>query len=219
MIFNFSDKLEGIKEFLDVLSWKKIAQVSVFLAILLCAWASYESRESIYNFVKNSKLSNQSPTISISKITASDIQGIVDKSELIIGIQIIIVDFQRNTRSVAYTYTDDTGLRNIYDNFQKNNIFDFPLFTNDESNNKRLVELINGEFVCVQFHETMSAKILPAADQYIKTTCSTGIPPFYGKFSGVVSVYTKRTPSAEEVDQIRGLAKNISAIVYERDLR
>jgi hypothetical protein len=218
-MFSFFDKVTGVKIFLGILTWKKIAQVAVFLLILLSAWAAFESRESIYNFIKSYKLSSNLPTLTISKTTSSEIETTVNKSDLIVAIQITVVNFQKNERNIIYTYIDDTELRTIYENYQRNNIFDLPLFTNAETNNKILVDLINGEYVCTIFKDTITYKLIPMAENHIKTICSSGIPPFYGKFSGIVSVFTKRIPTIEEIDQLRGLTKNISAIVYERDFK
>jgi hypothetical protein len=183
------------------------------------AWATYESRNSIYNYITRSKISNNSHPVKLSRSSTEEIIKSVGKSQLIVGIQVFVVDFQRNAREVIFTTSDVPELKLIYENFEKSNIFEFPLFNADIANNKRLVSLINGEFACNPFKETIGYKILPEASKHIEYVCAVGIPPFYGKFSGIVSIYLNRQPTVEEVDQIRNLSKNISSLIYEKDFR
>jgi hypothetical protein len=214
-----TEKLASIQKFLDILTWTKISQLVVFLIIVALSWAAYESRQPIYNYVTKTKLANSSPPVKLSKSTKDEIVNSVEKSQLIIGIQVTVVDFPKNSREVIFTTTDSPDLRSIYDNFEKSNIFEFPLFNADVANNKRLVSLINGEFVCSPFEETLGFRILPEAGKHVRYVCAVGIPPFYGKFSGIVSIYLNRQPTSEEVDQIRNLSKNISSLIYEKDFR
>jgi len=213
------EKLASIQKFLDILTWTKLAQLVVFLVIVALAWATYESRESIYNYVTRSKISSVSHPVKLSKSSSEEVVRTVSKSQLIVGVQIFVVDFQRNAREVIFTTTDVPELKLMYENFEKSNIFEFPLFNADIANNKRLVNLINGEFACYPFKETIGYKILPDASKHIEYVCAVGIPPFYGKFSGIVSIYLNRQPTAEEIDQIRNLSKNISSLIYEKDFR
>jgi hypothetical protein len=214
-----TEKLASIQKFLDILTWTKIAQLVVFLLIVALAWATYESRNSIYNYITRSKISNNSHPVKLSRSSTEEIIKSVGKSQLIVGIQVFVVDFQRNAREVIFTTSDVPELKLIYENFEKSNIFEFPLFNADIANNKRLVSLINGEFACNPFKETIGYKILPEASKHIEYVCAVGIPPFYGKFSGIVSIYLNRQPTVEEVDQIRNLSKNISSLIYEKDFR
>jgi hypothetical protein len=214
------DKLSVVQSFLKALSWQKIAQLTVFFFLVGLAWATYENRQLIYNFASQPRLSRHTPTIAtLSKTTTDEIDVIVKKSVLIVGIQVILVDFQRNTRHALYSSIDNVELKATYEAYAQGSFGEMSLFNNDLLNNRRLVDLINGDFVCTPFADTAGAKILPAATKYINTTCSVGIPPFYGKFTGIVHVYTSRQPTPEEVDQIRTMSKNLSSNIFDRDLR
>jgi hypothetical protein len=212
--------LTTVQHFLKVLTWKKIAQVTVFLFVISLAWATYETRQSIYNFVNQSKIESHTPeSIKLSKKTIKEINSAVDKSDLIVGIQITIVDFQKNIRSTIYTYTDDNNILGIYQRYEDSGLSDLPIFSNDVIDNRRMVDLINGEFICTPFTSTIDNKLIPEASKYISTICANGIPPYYGKFMGMVSVFTKRPPTSEEVDQIRTLTKDLSMMVYDNDFK
>ena len=82
-----------------------------------------------------------------------------------------------------------------------------------------MIDLINGEFVCSPFTDTIGSKIIPELAKHIHTVCANGIPPYYGKFLGIVSIYTKRAPLPEEQDQIRSIAKNLSSMIYDNNFK
>lgn len=220
-MFNLLSKIEQIKNFLGVLSWEKILQVTTLIIILIISWATFENRESIYNFVNQKKLStSRQKNIYLSKKTTDEIDSSVTRSSIIIGVQVVVVDFQSNTRTVVYTYTDNRELMHAYNRYAATNITqEIPLFNSDTANNNRMIALINGEFLCNDFNGSIGAKYAPETVDYIHTICSNGIPPFYGKFTGIISVYLGKKPTAEEVDQVKTLSKKLSSIIYENDLK
>jgi hypothetical protein len=217
---SFFTNLTAVQKFLITLTWKKIFQVSVFLIIVGISWVMYETRESIFGFISLPRLASHAPgRFGISRKTATDLAAQVDKSGIIIAIQLTIVDFQKNTKSIIYTYTDNPNVSEIYKRFEEGGFVDLPIFSSDIQNNRRMVDLINGEFVCVPYSDTLVFRIVPESGKYISTVCESGIPPLYGKFTGIISVYLKINPAPEEVDQIRALAKGLSASIYEKDFR
>jgi len=151
----------------------------------------------------------------ISKKAIDDIDSAVSKYDLIIGIQITQVDFQKNVRHILYTSIDDKDLEKIYNEFLKDSIGDVPLFNGDAENDERLARIINGEFVCRPFPKTLPGRLMPSASKYVDTVCAVSIPPSYGRIVGIVTVYIKRTPTEIELDQIRYLSQNLADLVYK----
>lgn len=216
----FTDKLTGVHKFLDILSWKKIFQLAAFLFVVALAYGTYELRESIYNYANQTKISKTSAIIQkISKQSMAEVDEAEKKSDLIIAIQVVIIDFQKNVRIPVYTASTHPELKRLYDEYKKNAIAEVPLFSGDVTNNKHLIELINGEFTCYPFSETLVSKVLPESGKFINTACAIGVPPYYGKFSGSIVFYLKRAPTPSEVEQIRALGRTLSANIYDRDIR
>jgi len=215
-----NDNLTNIQKFLNILTWKKILQLGLFLFVISLALVTYELRESIYNYANQTRLSRVGPPVEkLSKKSIENVDNAAKKSSIIIGIQVVVVDFQKNTRTPIYTTTPDPVLASIYEQYVKTSISDAPLFTTDVVNNRHIVDLINGEFICYPFSESLVSKYAPEAGKYIHTACAVGIPPYYGRFTGSVIIYVNRQPTAEDVDQIRNLAKTLSTSIYEKDFR
>lgn len=214
------DKLSTVQKFLQALTWKKIAQFTVFVIIVMLTWAAYENRQSIYNSANQSKIPNSSPVVQkLSRESINQIETTVRRSEIIVGIQIVFVDFQKNTRYVVYTYADSPELNDAYTRFLSGAIAEVALFNEDVTNNKKIINLINGEFVCNPFTDTISSKLIQDASKYVDTMCAGGIPPYYGKFTGFIDVYLSRKPTADEIDQVRTLTKLLGSSIYEQNLK
>jgi hypothetical protein len=130
-----------------------------------------------------------------------------------------MVDFQKNTKTYVYYYIKDPRVLKIYQTYVNAASTETPLFNNDDTNNKRIIELINGEFICTPFDFKYILSVIPEVSQYVSTVCSNGIPPYYGKFMGLVSIYTKRPPTQTEIDQIRVIINKLSSSIYTRDIK
>lgn len=213
------DKFKAAQGFLRILSWQKIAQIAVFLFVVMLAWGIYENRESIYQFAGQQKLPLNTSVTKLSKQSTDMIGSAVLRSDIIIGIQILIVDFPRNTQHIIYNNIDNLTFREVYDKYNAGAISEIPLFNDDIVNNRRLIELINGQFVCSPFQTTITGKLFPMANSVVSSVCSNAIPPRYGNFTGTVNVYLGRQPTPEEFDQIRTLTRYIGSQIYDNDLK
>lgn len=218
----FEDSLEKVQSLINSLTWKKIAMFSVLTIIIGFSVAIFENRNAVYNFVSPLWVRDDIPSSkrTLSKNTMDHIDAIVRKSDLVVAIQVTLVDFQRNTRTVTYTSIDDPGLRGVYAEFEKSRVpVEVPLFTADIINNKRVVDLVNGEFICNPYKETIAATLVPESTKYIVTLCANSVPPYYGRFSGILGVYLKREPTKIEIEQIRNVSTTLGLVIFNNDLR
>ena len=219
-IEDVTERLNLVQRFLKILSWKKIFQLFLLILIIGVSFGLFENRITFYSYLSNLKFGDDKPRVyRISEKTVKEIDDLVNQAELINGIQIVVVDFDKNTRSVVHVTFDDEKLKLAYQKYTQGSIADIPLFNSDTANNLRLSRIINGDFVCTPFKETHAYTLVPAAESAVDTLCSNGIPPYYGKFIGVLSFYLTRKPIDNEVDQLRALSRALSTVVFERDFR
>lgn len=149
--------------------------------------------------------------LTLSPVLKSRVKAVGDINENIVAIQIVHVDLSKNVRSLRFMYIKDSRLSAFAEEYNKGRISPFyPVFTSDNINNDRITRIINHEFVCSPYEETLSAKVVPVSTSYVKVICSIGIPPSYGRFNGIVAILLKNTPSENEIAIIRSYIKKLS---------
>lgn len=218
---NLVDTVSNIQKFLNVLTWKKIIQLLTFMLIIGLTWATYENREVIYGFASQKRIDATSPHVTeLSTPTIQAIKIVADKSENIEAIQVILADFQKNERIIIYTYIEEEEkvLRDIWLKYSSGSVGNMALFTDNVADNKVVVDLINGEFICRLYSETINARLAPESAKYVKFTCANGIPASYGRFTGIILLYLKYQPTIEEHDQLKSATRILSTHIFENDL-
>lgn len=213
--------LKGIIALLKVLTWMKIVQATVLIIILGSTYGFWENRVTIYNSLRvGARVEVEQPLVLLlSTGTINMLDNTTTKmKDLIGGIQVVNVNFKKNTRSTSYLVSSDADLKKSYENFVAKKISDTPLFTDLETNNQRIIDLINGEFVCYDFKNTPAIRIFPEASNSISTVCSISIPPYYGRFSGYMNIYLTRKPTIDDNGIIRQIARDLSLHIYEYDV-
>ncbi len=214
----FIGNLKILQQFLTKLSWGKIAQLFVLFLVLLSGWITFQTRDDITRFVSTGHFERTMPLRTLSKKTTDELDLTVSKIDVIVGIVINSIDFKTNTRHVVYMSTTNPDLKRILSN-HPNVMLDQPLFTNNADQNKRIISLINGDFVCGKYILTAGSMEMPETRPFIDTVCANSIPPYYGKIVGTISIFVKKEPSNEEIDQIRVLSKGLSATIYNNELK
>jgi hypothetical protein len=209
--------IEGLRKFLNVLSWTKVIQAFLVAMVLVGSLIAWEGRGIFYRFFQVNQMTQ---TITLSKKSISEIESFTRTSEIVIGTQITSVDLQKNTRKVLFAAVDDDRIRKLYDRYLEDiKITEFPLFKNDDQvNNTRIINLLNGHFVCNPYPESLAGHVMPEGAVVISTVCAIGIPPEYGKFVGIVTLYLKRPPTAEEHEILLSLTRDLALHIYKNDI-
>lgn len=213
--------VKNITSLLKVLTWQKIVQATILIVILGVSYGFWENRVTIYNSLRvDARVEVEQPiVIQLSPATISTLEESVQKMRgLISGVQVINVDFKKNSRSTAFFVSSDPILRKEFEDFQAKKITDISLFSSSEVNNQKIINLINGEFICNDFKDTAGAKIMPRAMDTVPVVCAISIPPYYGRFSGYLNIYLAKKPTPEEISIIRQIARDLSSRIYETDV-
>lgn len=208
---------------LSQLSWGKIAQVAVFSVIMIGFIVLWVSRGTIYDSLSIGSIPNTRTLETIYMSNRSMEETKLALSKLAhtgaISVQVINVDFKKNTRTQAFFISSNDKLKQSVDNYLVMvGGTGTPVFNSDEVNNKRIIDLLNGNFICTPYADTIGPVLYQGTSGIVEYVCSIPIPPFYGKFTGYINVYLTKAPSEANVAAIRQSLSELSIIIYEESL-
>jgi hypothetical protein len=192
----------------------------VFAAgLCIVFYTTYENRNRIFMSVGQTTISNPvGLTFSTSPETEAMIRTQVLADKGIIGIAIMSADLRLNEAKSIYYFGDDPLLNQIDTDSRKASNNRLPLFTNLDDSNADVIRLINGEFSCTQFKDTLLSRIYPELNGTVKMVCRSSIPSYYGYFSGFVGVFLNESLSAEKQVQLKLVTDKIATDIYFRDV-
>ncbi len=203
-----------------VISLKNVAIWATAALVGLIAYTVFEQRTVIVNYIVNGReaATPAKTTFSISDTSKSRIKQLVNGNDLIIAIAVLNADIRNNRRIPIYWYSDDDMVMKQIDQSFGSRYAGIPLFTSDEKNNETIVGVINGEFACGTYDEGGNSIIFPTLASRFPFVCRTSLPPYYGQFSGYVTLSLNRIPDQTELDAIKTETLNISTEIYFRDV-
>ena len=153
--------------------------------------------------------------MNVTDVVKRKITDITKKTPVIVGVQVVTLNFHRNVRVETYIALNNAAIQAAYNLYLQNKILEVPLFTIDKDKNNRIFTIISGEFTCSPYKESMAYKYAPQLDQtYITDVCSLGVPPYNNNTSGLISVYLKYHPSDDERQNIFLSMRDISNQIY-----
>jgi len=151
--------------------------------------------------------------IVLDKETTDDIITDVARIPNFVGIMIIRADIQTNERHIIYSYIADPETRKLFTDFFQNKTVTpaQPLFVKgDDKINNRIVRLINHQYDCSPWTDLIGSKFVPASMSTITSACGVAIPPSYGAFDGMVTIFLSKEPTDADRILLGTVLKDIS---------
>ena len=204
---------------IKVISLKNVAIWTFAALVVLIGYTIFENRAALVSYIVSGP-EMATPAISGFKVsTASQgrIKQMVDSEDLINSIVVLNADIRNNRRVPLFWYSDDSAIQKNLDGFYTGRFGGIPLFTSEEKNNENVVGVINGEFACSQYADG-NAAVFPGLAARLPFICRASLPPYYGQFSGFVTITLNRIPSADELIALKAETLSISTEIYFRDV-
>jgi hypothetical protein len=203
-----------------VISLKNVAIWTFAALVALIGYTIFENRTVIVNYIVNGPEGDtpQVTTFTMSDTSKARIKHLVDVDDAVIAITVLNADIRNNRRLPIQWYSDDASVQRQLETLFNGRYGGIPLFTSDEKNNESIVGVINGEFACSAYNEGGNASLFPGLGNRFPYVCRTSLPPYYGQFSGYITVSLNRVPTPQELDSIKGETLNISTEIYFRDV-
>ena len=202
-----------------VISLKNVAVWTFAVLVAIVGYTIFENRAKLVQYVVNGPAVD-APAITgfvVSSASQGRVKQLVDSDDLVNAVVIMNADIRNNRRVPLYWYSDDLSIQKILDTYFTGRYGGIPLFTSEEKNNENVVGVINGEFACSAYAEG-NAAVFPGLSSRMPYVCRASLPPYYGQFSGFVSIALTRVPTPDELIALKAEALGISTEIYFRDV-
>lgn len=204
-----------ILRLMDALTAWKIVIAAICMLFFIFCFSIWENRELLVNYVLNpqSKIQNWE----LSDKTKKTIKEEVDRHPWVTWMVITEMDLGSNLKNFKYWYNEDQDAMQkfLYSLKQptSNQIFDF-----DKNHTEQTVKILQNDFICNNFEDTIFSNHSPELRSQADNVCSIAIPPFYGRFVGVLTIGVKGPITNDVKFSVRAIAANIAATIYWRDV-
>lgn len=222
--------LEHAPAIMRALTFKRTFQIILLSMFGVLLYMMFDSRVAIVTSIR--AVAVAPPTKNIIQGDAETViavKNIVDRSQLISGVQLVNTDFRSNTRTTAYIYADRRDLQLYIDNAVYNRVAPMQLFMNTAAgsaeqrllavqSNARLIEIIRAEFVCFPSESTGLGRAAPDYPPIAPYVCAMSIPPYAGKFAGYLNLFLEREPTEDEKVMLRDAASALASDIFDREI-
>jgi hypothetical protein len=209
--------LQWIQDLADKLTVKRIFTILLTGILLTFMALVFENRDLVFQQVYATMAGRDQPaTWDVSSATKEQLITLVKTSPLVKFAMITEVDLQKNRRIVRFFNLDDPDEANI--RLKSATMLPQAVFDYDAKNTQQIVAILNNEFVCSRFQDTVYQRFFPDLGKRMPTICRLAIPPFYGRFVGILTFGLATTPTKEEMDAVRIEAARIAVEIYLRDV-
>lgn len=196
--------------------WKLMSIFASLLAIVALAVFTFQQRHFIVNSITGHRLEiKERPRGDLSKESQKKLQEFVDEHSTVVAVNYAQANFQDNTREYFFHYS---RVKDIDDAWNTTAGQKTPLFTGSAKLNSRVVQMINGQFVCLQTKDSIPGQVHPIMNVYAPITCSVAIPPGYGNFTGWINIYLSKPLSFRQMEALENVAEEMAREIYNRDI-
>jgi hypothetical protein len=208
---------QWVQDFTDKLTFRRILMVLFAGFLITFTTVVFENRAALFQSIYAAVTSqNETASWEISRATQDQLITLVQTSSLIKMAVILDVDLQKNRSIVRFRQLNDPDELEI--KRKANAILPQAVFDYDPKNTQQMVGVLNNEFVCAQFQDTSYQRYFPELGKRMPVICSIAIPPFYGRFVGILTLGLNTIPTKQELDGIRIEASRLAVEIYLRDV-
>lgn len=201
---------------------KKVIMLGATAIVTLACYTFFENRNIILDLVLANRQEIYSAPEEFRFSVTADMQDratqMVLRSKLLNFISISNSNLRVNTRDVVWWFSDDPGITREITNTLAARGTASPIFSTDTSNNEQFTNLLNGEFTCTPFINTIDGKINFSLATRITSICRVSLPPYYGSFSGFVTIGFETQPDDISMAEIRASLLQLSTEIFFKSI-
>lgn len=200
-----------ITKIFNTLTWRLALLYMVASLLGVVGYTVYEMRARIFGPLLLTT-QNASTTFAISKRTEVSIRDAATDLPWVAGVAVMSADLRLNEARTVF-YINRLGIPDQFSSIKK-----YPIFSNQEDSNITAIQLINGEFSCVEYNKTSIRSLAPTLSDSVKSVCRISIPSYYGYFSGFIIIFLGVEPDSTQQQQIKLIFSSLSTTIYFKDV-
>ena len=203
-------------------SWatpKRVLMLALTAIVCIVSLTLFEHRSAVSDIFLKTKDPTYTANLSLSTETKKHIEDLVTRLEDVNMVLVVAANIRVNQREVIYYYSDDRAVDGIIKNVANSRTVVQPIFSNDEKTNAEMVSVINGEFGCYKNDENSGTIIGPRINAYVPAVCRVSLPPYYGEFSGYITIGLTHLPDPALQNLIRTEAIRLATEIYYKTIK
>lgn len=195
--------------FTRVVIWLLTATIGIV------GYTFFEHRNDLIDATKKFGAERVGISFKISNQSLLKIQDLVKNNNSIVGVVVIAADLRLNLKTVV-----------AYEGYDKNNnqivssdsLRHLAFFNKSVDNNRQMVHMLDGDFFCLPFEHSQLKYVLFNTNSSATYVCSVSLPPYYGNFSGFISVLLNAYPDLNLQLDLKNRIDILSTEIYLRDI-
>jgi len=159
--------------------------------------------------------------LELSTESASDLIAFAKNHSNIVGVSAVTVNLAKNSVHTTYFKGLTPQMESMWNNYESHRASAPAAYASTATLNARITSLINGNFVCSKFEDTLNYKFFPDAIAFSPWICSIAVPPGFdksGDFVGYVNFFLAQPPADRDQKALAGDAVILASTIYKRDI-
>jgi hypothetical protein len=206
-----------VEDLTDKLTVKRILAVLVAGVLATLITLLYENRGAVFAKIHQVFVEEKVPTNwTVGAVSQRALTDLVIKNPSINMILVTEIDLQKNRRLPRFWYVESKFEPQI--RAKVATLLPQPVFDTDQKNTQQIISVLNNEFSCTRTPDTVFGKIFPFVVSEIQVICRLAVPPFYGRFVGILTIGVNSQLTKSELEAIRLELARLSTEIYIRDV-
>jgi hypothetical protein len=214
--------LKNLAHLTKLIGWlnlKKVLLLSSAALVMLTLYTAYEQRVRVAQLFAEEEGIELVYTFAVSAQMQDQIKYLVAKNSLIKSISVLTANIHLNRRTIVYRFSEDMVANETFNKMTAERGMSQPIFNEDDANNKQMVSLINGEFACTPFKDSINMKLVPSLAAASPMICRVSLPPYYGDFAGYLSIVLVKVPTPSEEKELEQIVKQLASELFFKDVQ
>lgn len=217
---DWKSALPIIDKFITWATGKKLAMLALAILVIISLGTTYQRRADVGAFVAK-KFGDTQPDTGIPELSINltpeiitRIKETVDRNPDINYLGVVSANIRINQRELIYFYSNDPIVTSDFQASSWHIGSSRAIFTSSEKSNEQMVAVINGEFGCFKYADTINYTAAPTLVNKIPYICRVSLPPYYGEFSGYLVFGVRVQPDEGKANEVRIEAVRLATEIY-----